>query len=276
MLKNSFLLVLFLLLIVFFAPQENFSKEAEQLIGSNRARLDLIYSGQPSGLWKVSSRSYVTAELTVKKEYSDFATPEELITKNQVLTMSWQKLNGPFGGQGYTIRFSPNNSNKIIVTDSFAGIHISNDKGLTWTESDDGIDARTAKSGDAVPVFVTTIDPNNPDRIWCGVKNAMGVFLSTDGGMSWQHKDNGLPGGEDVEIRGLAVKPGDSNIIFAAGDFEEIGPPMGAFQRTKGIVYRTTDGGENWTQVLRGANLFKDIIIDPKKSKYCLYCKRIF
>lgn len=197
------------------------------------------------------------------KEYSDFATLEELIEKKQVLSMSWQKLNGPFGGQGYTIRFSPDNSNKIIVTDSFAGIHVSNDRGNTWVESTQGIDSRSGKSGDAIPVFVTTIDPNNPNRIWCGVKNAMGVFLSADSGVTWQHKDNGLPGGESVEIRGLAVKPGNSNTVFAAGDLEEIGPFMGAFQRTQGIVYRTTDGGENWTQVLTGGNLFKDIIIDP-------------
>ena len=197
------------------------------------------------------------------KEYSDFATPDELVVREQILTMSWQKLNGPFGGQGYTIRFFPNNSNKIVVTDSFAGIHVSNDKGNTWDESDEGINARTGGSGDEVPVFVTTIDPNNPQRVWCGVKNAMGVFLSKDGGVTWQHKDNGLPDGNEVEIRGLAVKPGDSNTVFAGGDLEEIAPLMGGFQRTQGILYRTTDGGENWTKVLDGGNLFKDILIDP-------------
>ena len=92
----------------------------------------------------------------------------------------------------------------------------------------------------------------------------MGVFLSTDGGNTWIHKDNGLPSGENVEIRGLAVKPGDSNTVFAAGDLEDIGPFMGQFQATAGIVYRTTDGGQNWSQVLSGGNLFKDIIIDPR------------
>lgn len=199
-------------------------------------------------------------------EYSDFATPEELIVRNQILSMPWQKLNGPFGGQGYTIRFSPDNLDKIIVTDSFAGIHISSDRGLTWQESNEGIDARTGKSGDAIPVFVTAIDPNDSNKIWCGVRGTMGVFLSSDGGMSWTRKDNGLPDGENVEIRGLAVKPGDSNTIFAAGDLEEIGPLMGQFQRVQGIVYRTIDGGENWTQVLTGGNNFKDIIIDPNNT----------
>src|SRR3989338_6837922 len=86
--------------------------------------------------------------LTSKSEYSDFATPEELIERYQVLSMPWQKLNGPFGGQGYTIRFPQDNPNKIIVTDSFAGIHISSDMGSTWTESVEGIDSRTGKSGD--------------------------------------------------------------------------------------------------------------------------------
>ncbi|MBI3307821.1 MAG: hypothetical protein HYZ79_00435 [Candidatus Melainabacteria bacterium] len=203
------------------------------------------------------------AGFSLAKEYSDFATPSELIIKKQIFPNSWQKLNGPFGGQGYTIRFDPSNSKKIIVTDSFVGIHISEDGGLTWKESNTGIDARTGGSGDSIPVFVVTIDPNNTQRFWCGVKNAMGVFLSQDGGMTWEHKDNGLPNGSEVEIRGLAVKPGDSNTIFAAGDLEEIGPFTGAFQRTEGIVYRTIDGGENWEKVLEGGNLFKDIIIDP-------------
>lgn len=197
------------------------------------------------------------------KEYSNFPTSGELIIKEQILSMPWQKLNGPFGGQGYTIRFNPNNSNKIIVTDSFAGIHISNDKGQTWIESNQGINARSGETGDNIPVFVTTIDPNNNNRIWCGVRGTMGVFLSEDSGMTWQRKDNGLPSGENVEIRGLAVKPGDSNTIFAAGDLEVVEPVMGNFQRTQGIVYRTTDNGQNWIQVLSGGNLFKDIIIDP-------------
>ncbi len=218
------------------------------------------------GVLSIIAIFYLVPLKNLSKEFSDFATPDELILKTQVFAMPWQKLNGPFGGQGYTIRFSPDNSNKIIVTDSFAGIHVSSDRGLTWTESNQGIDARFGKSGDAVPVFVTTIDPNNPLRVWCGVKNLMGVFLSTDGGMTWQHKDNGLPSGNEVEIRGLAVKPGDSNTIFAAGDLEEIGPLMGQFQRTQGIVYRTTDGGENWTPILMGGNLFKDIIIDPNNA----------
>ena len=84
-----------------------------------------------------------------------------------------------------TIRFFPNDSNKIVVTDSFAGIHISNDQGQTWNESVQGIDSRSGRSGDAVPIFVAIIDPNNPQRVWCGVQNAMGVFLSTDGGISY-------------------------------------------------------------------------------------------
>lgn len=210
------------------------------------------------------------------KDNSGLKNKKILITKKQILPMPWQKLNGPFGGQGYTIRFSPDNPDKIIVTDSFAGIHISYDGGLTWAESVDGIDARTGRSGDVVPVFVTTIDPNNPNRIWCGVKNAMGVFLSEDGGMTWQRKDNGLPGGPEVEIRGLAVKPGDSNTVFCGGDLEEIAPLMGNFQRTQGIVYRTTDGGENWSLVLMGGNLFKDIIIDPKNPDTVYVASGIF
>ncbi len=85
---------------------------------------------------------FFTSIKNFSKEYSDFATPDELVEKYQILSMSWQKLNGPFGGQGYTIRFFPNNSNKIVVTDSNAGIHISNDRGEAWIGSNDGINPR--------------------------------------------------------------------------------------------------------------------------------------
>ena len=39
---------------------------------------------------------FLNPQKNISKEYSDFATPDELIDKNQVLSMPWQKLNGPF------------------------------------------------------------------------------------------------------------------------------------------------------------------------------------
>jgi len=53
---------------------------------------------------------------------------------------SWVRLGGPLGGLGYDIRMNPDNPDLMYVTDAFSGVHISQDGGLTWEPSNDGID----------------------------------------------------------------------------------------------------------------------------------------
>jgi hypothetical protein len=61
-----------------------------------------------------------------------------------------------------------------------------------WSPSNSGITTRTGDSGDATPVFSLTIDPNHPDTVWTGTQGVGGIFKSTDGGLSWDRKDNGV------------------------------------------------------------------------------------
>lgn len=91
--------------------------------------------------------------------------------------LAWVKTGGPLGGIGYDIRARSDNPDVMLVTDNARGMHISIDDGLTWSESNTGIDIRI---GDGYPIFSLTIDPPDNDIVWAGTQSRMGIFKSTD------------------------------------------------------------------------------------------------
>ncbi|MFQ5996845.1 MAG: WD40/YVTN/BNR-like repeat-containing protein, partial [Dehalococcoidales bacterium] len=195
-----------------------------------------------------------------------------LIQSNAEQTSSyvWKKLGGPHGGIGYDIRMRPDNPDIMYVTDAWAGLHKSEDGGQTWFPANTGIDARTGPSGDAIPVFSVTVDPHNPDVLWSGLTGQRGVYKSTDGGETWSLKVNGIRE-QGITFRGFTVDPHDPDIVYAAGEIssgEWAGrEQMGVmFDRTKGKVYRTTNGGDSWTAIWSGDNLARYVWIDPRDS----------
>jgi hypothetical protein len=76
---------------------------------------------------------------------------------------TWTRLGGPIGGLGYDIRMRADNPDIMYVTDAWSGAYKSTDGGQTWFPINEGIQTRTGSSGDAIPVFSLTIDPNNND-----------------------------------------------------------------------------------------------------------------
>jgi photosystem II stability/assembly factor-like uncharacterized protein len=98
-----------------------------------------------------------------------------------------------------------------------------------------------------------TIDPTNPKVVWVGTgevwtRNSVsigdGIYKSTDGGDNWTNM--GLRNSE--RIAKILVDPAAPNTVYACapGRLWSDGDERG--------VYRTTDGGQTWTQVLKGGN----------------------
>jgi photosystem II stability/assembly factor-like uncharacterized protein len=98
-----------------------------------------------------------------------------------------------------------------------------------------------------------TVDPVNPKVIWVGTgevwtRNSVsvgdGIYRSTDGGDNWTNL--GLRNSE--RIAKILVDPTATNTVYACvtGKLWSDGDERG--------VYKTTDGGATWTQVLRGGN----------------------
>ena len=113
-----------------------------------------------------------------------------------------------------------------------------------------------------------TISQSNPDLVWVGTGESNnrqstswgdGVYKSTDGGRTYANM--GLR--TSRHIHRIAIDPRDNNIVFVAATGSLWGPGG-----ERG-VYRTTDGGKTWKQVLKvdddtGAN---DIVMDPANSQ---------
>jgi photosystem II stability/assembly factor-like uncharacterized protein len=186
--------------------------------------------------------------------------------------LKWLKTGGPIGGLGYDVRMRPDNPDRMYVTDAWSGVNISNDGGKTWLASNQGITSFGGLSGDAIPVFSLTISPQNPDIIWAGTQGIRGIFKSIDGGKTWQKKDQGVAENEGLSLRGFTVDPKNPEIVYAAGEISSFvwsGRQQNgtqAFDLVKGVVYKTTDGGEHWNAIWRGDNLARYVIIDPRDS----------
>ena len=94
-----------------------------------------------------------------------------------------------------------------------------------------------------------TIDPGNSNIIWVGtgennggrhIAFGDGVYKSENGGKSW--KNMGLAGSE--HIGDIIIHPNDSNTVWVSAQ-----GPLWSKGGERG-VFKTTDGGETWRNVL--------------------------
>ncbi len=199
----------------------------------------------------------------------------------KVSGLQWVRTGGPLGGLGYDVRMRPDDPDVMYVTDAWAGIFMSEDGGETWFPSNKGIITRAGMSGDSIPVFCLTVDPHDSDIVWVGTQNERGIFKSTDGERTWVKKDNGVVERNGITFRGFTVDPRSSDIVYAAGEIsswmwageQRIGRE---FDMTKGVVYKTTDGGRRWRAIWRGDNLARYVWIDPRNPDVLYVSTGIF
>ncbi|MGB2824919.1 MAG: hypothetical protein WBF17_28365, partial [Phycisphaerae bacterium] len=193
----------------------------------------------------------------------------------------WVRTGGPLGGLGYDVRIRRDRPDVVYSTDSWSGVNVSTDGGRTWRTSNEGILTRAGPSGDAVPIFCLTIDPHDPNVIWAGTQSSRGIYRSTDAGRTWRKRDRGVVERSGITFRGIAVDPTDPDRVYAAAEISSFvwaGRPRDGreFDLVKGVVYRTLDGGENWTALWRGDNLARYVCIDPRDPRVLYVSTGIF
>lgn len=112
------------------------------------------------------------------------------------------------------------------------------------------------------------VSQSNPDIVWVGTGEANarnsvswgdGVYKSTDGGKTWANM--GLR--DSHHIGRVVIHPTQPNIVHVAALGHLWGP-----NRERGL-YRTTDGGKSWRQVLfiDEDTGFVDLVMDPADPK---------
>ncbi|GJM35967.1 MAG: hypothetical protein DHS20C18_49680 [Saprospiraceae bacterium] len=159
-------------------------------------------------------------------------------------TINWENA-GPInvGGRITDVEMHPSSLDIIYAATASGGIFKSEDQGVNWQPIFD--DALSLSIGDM------DIAPSNADIIYVGTGEAnggggslaydgVGVYKSTDAGDNWQHL-----GPENIgSIGKIEIDPQDPDRVYVAamGNLFGNNPERG--------VYRTTDGGQNWENIL--------------------------
>jgi photosystem II stability/assembly factor-like uncharacterized protein len=142
----------------------------------------------------------------------------------------WQRLSYGPGIDPRTICISNNlrQPDTIWVGTATDGVLVSKDNGKSWQ--------RVSGIPDDVPVNTVVQDPQRPDYVYVGTKQAF--YMSRDSGVTWSRRGGNLPFGDFTSI---LVNPRNSDEIFVGNAYQstEIG----------GGVYRTMNGGTTWARI---------------------------
>jgi photosystem II stability/assembly factor-like uncharacterized protein len=178
--------------------------------------------------------------------------------------MTWLPVADEFLGSGSIggIAVAPSDPNVVYVgtgetcirgnTSPGDGMYKSTDAGKTWTH----IGLR-----DGGQIGEVRVHPTNPDIVYAAVlghvfgpNETRGVYRSKDGGATWERV---LYRDENAGAIDIVLDPNNPRIIYAAlwqarrmpWGMESGGPGSGLF--------KSTDGGDNWTEISRASGLPK-------------------
>lgn len=155
------------------------------------------------------------------------------------------------------IAIDSNNENVWYVAVGSGGVWKTTNAGTTWKPLTDD-----------QPFYSTgaiTLDPSNTQTVWLGTGENVGgrhvgighgIFISRDGGKSWENK--GLKKSEHISK--IIVHPKDPNTVWVAAQ-----GPLWSPGGERGL-YKTTDGGATWksTITLDKWTGVTDLVIDPR------------
>lgn len=148
-------------------------------------------------------------------------------------------------GQARSVAVFPGNPQIYYVTTVGGGIWKTTNSGTSYTPIGDGLPQLFCGN--------VLVDRNDPNTVYVNIGGTgewwlvgLGVYKSTDGGVTWNA--TGLTGtrANGINIKKMAMSPVDSKVIFAATN--------------KGL-YKTSNGGTNWTVVRTGEH--GDVVFRP-------------
>src|SRR3984957_5786448 len=139
------------------------------------------------------------------------------------------------------VAVDPHNRSVWYTATASGGLWKTSNRGLNW--------APVFDEGGSYSLGAVVVDPKNSDTVWLGTGENQaqraigygdGIYKSTDAGKTW--KKMGLPNSE--HIAKIIIDPRNSNVVFVAAQ-----GPLFSPGGERG-VYKTTDGGQTWKQVL--------------------------
>lgn len=171
--------------------------------------------------------------------------------------VKWRSI-GPYrGGRVVAVAGSPAHRDTYYFGATGGGVWKTTDGGENWTPISDG----AMKTGTVGSIEVSASDPNviyvgmGEGCIRGNVSHGDGLYKSIDGGKTWKHA--GL--GDSRHVPRVRIHPRNPEIVYAAALGHIFGPGG-----ERG-VYKSTDSGKTWKQVLSKAGQVGaiDLSMDP-------------
>jgi len=155
--------------------------------------------------------------------------------------LKW-RLIGPFrGGRVIAVAGIPGSSTTFYFGSVGGGVWQTTDAGVVWKPIFDGQPIAS--------IGALAVAPSDPKVIYAGtgesdirsnLSSGDGVYKSTDGGQTWVNL--GLR--DSRQISRIVIDPQNANIVYVGALGYAYGP------NTERGVYKSIDGGTNWTKVL--------------------------
>tara|TARA_Y100000052_G_scaffold23121_1_gene24428 strand:- start:18848 stop:22102 length:3255 start_codon:yes stop_codon:yes gene_type:complete len=201
----------------------------------------------------------VSIALSCSPTYADKNDKDEIFSSLTFKAMELRNI-GPayMSGRIADIAIDQNNPSTWYTAVGSGGVWKTTNAGTTWTPIFD--DQPVYSIGDV------TIAPSNSNIIWVGtgennggrhISFGDGVYKSVDGGQTW--KNMGLSKSEHVSD--IIIHPTNPDIVWVSAQ-----GPLWSGGGERGL-YKTTDGGETWKQVLTPADKWTGVtslLIDPR------------
>jgi len=141
-------------------------------------------------------------------------------------------------GRITSIDADPNDANHVIAGAPNGGIWKTTNLGITWTP--------VYEQEANLKIYSVEISHAN-DQVYFAGTNGSGIRKSTDGGATWSNT-TGVTNNDRINT--ITMHPTDSNILYAIGQFQ-------------GKVYKSTDGGDNWTTIFDHSSNMYDLEFKP-------------
>ena len=201
----------------------------------------------------------VSVALACTPAFADKNDKNEVFSSSTFKAMELRNI-GPayMSGRIADIAVDQNNPSTWYTAVGSGGVWKTTNAGTTWTPIFD--DQPVYSIGDV------TIAPSNSNIIWVGtgennggrhISFGDGVYKSLDGGQTW--KNMGLKKSEHVSD--IIIHPTNPDIVWVSAQ-----GPLWSGGGERGL-YKTTDGGETWKQVLKPADKWTGVtslLIDPR------------
>lgn len=217
------------------------------------------------------------ASYTVFKKQKDDQPGSKYTASSSGLVSDMKLECVPRGHDNYrtnqTLILDPQDADTMYIGVELKGVYKTTDGGKNWQQSDNGIRGY-AREGDPSQKCVQElgtglIDPSNSKHLLMSrvespgddktlfSENA-GLWESNDGGSSWHQL---LKSGMNFSgSRAVAFAPDNSKTIYIGANnghpsyTDSNGNSPQTYFNTKGILYKTSNGGKNWQELPTGAD----------------------